>query len=127
MTSRRAALAPRAKPAAAMAEHAEQAAALLRNLANPNRLMVLCHLLAEEMPVGQLLEELPLSQSALSQHLAVLREAGLVSTRRAAQQVFYSVADGPALAVLGVLQQHFCRPRPIRRRKPTTATLRSAS
>jgi len=93
-----------------MAEHAESAASLLKALANPHRLLVLCALGDGELSVGALNERIPLSQSALSQHLAVLREDGLVSTRREAQTIFYSVAPGPALEVLHVLHSQFCAP-----------------
>lgn len=94
----------------AMEAHAEEAARLLRSLGNPHRLLVLCMLTSGEMSVGALNEALPLSQSALSQHLAVLREEGLVKTRREGQVIFYSVPEGPALAVLGVLHGIYCGP-----------------
>ena len=63
-----------------MREHAQKAAALLKALANENRLMIMCTLISGEMSVGELNEKIPLSQSALSQHLASLREAGLVTS-----------------------------------------------
>lgn len=91
-----------------LSRHAESAADLLRALANPHRLLVLCMLGEGEMSVGALNERIPLSQSALSQHLAVLREDGLVETRREAQTVYYRVASGPALDVIRVLYGHFC-------------------
>lgn len=91
-----------------MSRHAESAAELLRALANPHRLLVLCMLGEGEMSVGALNERIPLSQSALSQHLAVLREDGLVKTRREAQTVYYRVTSGPALDVIRVLYGHFC-------------------
>jgi len=93
-----------------MAAHADAAAQLLRSLANPHRLMVLCLLGAGELSVGALNEALPLSQSALSQHLAVLREEGLVQTRREAQSIYYRVPEGPALAILQTLQGIYCPP-----------------
>lgn len=92
----------------AMARHAGEAAALLRSLANEQRLLVLCHLAGGELSVGQLLQRLVLSQSALSQHLAILRDAGFVATRRQAQQVFYSLAEGPAQAVMRTLHAVYC-------------------
>lgn len=95
---------------ALMEAHAEEAARLLRSLGNPNRLLVLCLLTSGEMSVGELNEALPLSQSALSQHLAVLREEGLVTTRREGQTIFYSVPPGPALDVLAVLHGIYCGP-----------------
>lgn len=93
---------------AAMEVHAEDAARLLRSLGNPHRLLVLCLLADGEMSVGALNESLPLSQSALSQHLAVLRDEGLVNTRRDGQVIYYSVPAGPALKILEVLHDCFC-------------------
>lgn len=95
--------------AAAMTRHAGEAAALLRSLANEQRLLVLCHLAGGDLSVGQLLQHVDLSQSALSQHLAILRDAGLVTTRRHAQQVFYSLAEGPAQEVMRTLHELYCR------------------
>lgn len=92
----------------AMAAHAQEAARLLRSLGNAHRLMVLCLLSAGELSVGALNERLPLSQSALSQHLAVLRDEGLVSTRREGQTIYYRVPEGPALQILQVLQNAYC-------------------
>ena len=91
-----------------MAEHADEAARFLRALANPHRLMVLCLLHQGEMSVGQINACVPLAQSALSQHLAVLRRDGLVKTRRDSQTIFYSVTPGPAAEVLNTLHAHFC-------------------
>ena len=93
-----------------MEDHAGEAARLLRSLGNPHRLLVLCMLSGGEMSVGALNESLPLSQSALSQHLAVLREEGLVGTRREGQTIYYSVPDGPALRILEVLHGTYCVP-----------------
>ncbi len=101
---------PRINPVQ-MGEHAAAAARLLRALANPHRLMVLCLLAQGEMSVGQLNQQIELAQSALSQHLCVLRRDGLVRTRRDAQTIFYSVRPGPAADILGVLHQHFCGPK----------------
>lgn len=95
-----------------MEGHAEEAARLLRSLANSNRLMVLCALCGGEKSVGELNALVPLSQSALSQHLAVLREDSLVSTRREGQTVWYSVPDSPALKILEVLHGTFCPAQP---------------
>ena len=97
------------RPAALdMAVHAASAARFLKALANPNRLQVLCVLDEAEMTVSQLNARIPLSQSALSQHLKVLREDELVSTRRVAQTVYYRVGEGPAMDVIKVLHGHFC-------------------
>lgn len=91
-----------------MQAHAGEAASLLRSLGNEQRLLVLCHLVEGEQGVGTLLARLDLSQSALSQHLAVLREAGLVSTRRDGQQVFYSLVAGPAQQLMATLHSIYC-------------------
>lgn len=94
-----------------MESHAEDASRLLRSLGNANRLMVLCALCSGEKSVGELNALVPLSQSALSQHLAVLREEALVTTRREGQTVYYSVPDSPALKILEVLHGTFCSPQ----------------
>jgi len=60
------------------------------------------------MSVGQINERVPLAQSALSQHLAVLRRDGLVTTRRESQTIYYAVKPGPAAEILSVLHKHFC-------------------
>ncbi len=91
-----------------MQQHAQDAAALLKALANENRLMILCTLMGGEMSVGELNAKVPLSQSALSQHLASLREAGLVSTRKASQTVFYRLQGDEAAKVIAVLQSIYC-------------------
>lgn len=91
-----------------MAKHAEEAAALLRALAHPARLLVLCRLVEGEATVGELQPLVGLSMSALSQHLAVLREMELVTTRRAAQTIHYSLVDSAALGVLHALHDAFC-------------------
>ena len=88
--------------------HAEAASRLLKSLANPNRLLILCVLDEGELSVGALNERIPLSQSALSQHLAVLREDGLVATRREAQTIYYRARPGPALDVIRSLHAHYC-------------------
>ena len=94
---------------AALQDKAAEAARLLRLLGNEHRLLLLCHLVAEgEMTVGALAEAVGLSQPALSQHLARLREDGLVGTRRAAQAVFYRLADPKAAHLLGVLRDLYC-------------------
>lgn len=94
----------------AMQAHAGQAAQLLKALANERRLQVLCLLAGGERSVGEINALLELSQSALSQHLAVLREEGLVQTRREAQAIHYSLAPGPAAAVMETLYGIYCGP-----------------
>lgn len=95
---------------ARMALHAGEAAALLKALAHPARLLVLCRLVEGESTAGALQPLTGLSQSALSQHLAVLREMALVNTRREAQTIHYAIADTPALGVLQALHDAFCAP-----------------
>jgi DNA-binding transcriptional ArsR family regulator len=88
---------------------AAEAAHLLKLLANENRLLILCRLAAAgELSVGKLVEAVGLSQSALSQHLAKMREEGLVATRREAQTVHYHIADDNAARVLSLLKGIFC-------------------
>lgn len=89
---------------------AAEAARLLRALANERRLMILCQLADGERSVGELLPRVGLSQSALSQHLAVLRQDGIVATRREAQTVRYRIADPAAVRVVSTLAEIFCPP-----------------
>lgn len=95
---------------AAMEESASRAAALLRALSHEKRLMVLCRLADGERSVSQLLQCIGLSQSALSQHLAVLREQGIVATRRESQTIYYRISDPSALRVIQTLAEIFCPP-----------------
>lgn len=94
--------------AAAMREHAREAAELMKALGNESRLMILCLLAEGEHSVGQLNEVVPLSQSALSQQLARLREQGLVETRRQSQTVYYRLVDGPADRIIQLLHDIYC-------------------
>ena len=93
---------------AAMAEHAVEAAALLKALAHPARLLVLCRLVDGECSVSELQPLVGLSMSALSQHLSVLRELELVATRRESQTIYYSLVPGPATDVLDALYAAYC-------------------
>lgn len=79
-------------------------------MSNESRLLILCNLAEGEKSVGELQELVELSQSALSQHLAVLRRDGLVTTRRSAQSIFYSLASEPAKAIMATLYAYFCAP-----------------
>jgi DNA-binding transcriptional ArsR family regulator len=88
---------------------AAEAAALLKLLANENRLLILCRLaLTREMSVNDLADAVGLSQSALSQHLAKMREEGLLATRRDAQTVYYRIADPNAAKLLALLKSIYC-------------------
>jgi ArsR family transcriptional regulator, virulence genes transcriptional regulator len=90
--------------------NSEEASQFLMLLANPKRLCILCALLEGERSVASMEEAVGLSQSALSQHLAKLREGGLVSTRREAQSIYYSIADTRTVSLLQVLAELFCKP-----------------
>jgi DNA-binding transcriptional ArsR family regulator len=94
-----------------MQAHAADAAQLLKALGNEQRLLILCNLLEGPLSVGELNQRLDLSQSALSQHLALLRESGLVDTRREAQTIHYSLPDGPVVRVMALLQDIYCSPK----------------
>jgi ArsR family transcriptional regulator, virulence genes transcriptional regulator len=91
-----------------MHAHAAEAAQLLKALGNEQRLHILCNLLDGPLSVGELNQRLELSQSALSQHLALLREMELVETRREAQTIHYSLPDGPVVRVMALLQDIYC-------------------
>jgi ArsR family transcriptional regulator len=95
---------------AAFEASAAKAATLLRALANEKRLLILCQLDGTELSVGAIQDRLGLSQSALSQHLAVLREEGIVATRREAQTIYYRIADPAAVQVIATLASIFCPP-----------------
>ncbi|HLG45801.1 MAG TPA: metalloregulator ArsR/SmtB family transcription factor [Reyranella sp.] len=88
---------------------ASQVADLLRTLANDRRLLILCHLVeCGEATVGQLADDVELSQSALSQHLARMREEGLVVFRRDAQTLWYRIADPRVEDLLATLHRLYC-------------------
>ena len=92
-----------------LAAKAVEAAQLMKVLSNEHRLLILCHLIeADELAVGGLVGRIGLSQSALSQHLARLREEGLVAFRRESQTLFYRVADPRAGWVLHLLRDIYC-------------------
>ena len=92
----------------AMVSNAEKAAKWLKAIANPYRLMILCLLLENEYSVTELNETIPLSQSALSQHLAVLRAQDLVSTRKSSQVVFYKLKNEQVTEVISILHKQYC-------------------
>jgi DNA-binding transcriptional ArsR family regulator len=86
------------------------ATTLLRTIANKNRLLILCHLLESEKTVNELERLIGLRQSAMSQHLAILRRDHLVRTRRKAQFVYYSLASAEAKAIMTTLYELYCTP-----------------
>lgn len=91
-------------------ESAGRAATLLRLLGNEKRLMLLCQLADVEMSVRDIQSRVGLSQSALSQHLALLREEGIVATRRESQTIYYRIVDHAAMRVIETLAELFCPP-----------------
>jgi DNA-binding transcriptional ArsR family regulator len=130
VSERRVAAAADALPAASgggerlaqLQDNAQRAARLLKAMANPARLVVLCQLADGERSVGELERAVGMSQSGISQHLALLRRAGLVTHRRVRQTVLYSLASTEAVAIMATLYSLFCAPTvPARangRRKP---------
>ncbi|MCC2112047.1 MAG: winged helix-turn-helix transcriptional regulator [Hyphomicrobiales bacterium] len=89
-------------------QNASLATALLKSMANERRLLILCHLANGEKTVGELERVIGVSQSALSQHLAILRREDLVATRRSAQSIYYSIAEGKATSMMDTLYDIYC-------------------
>ena len=83
-------------------------AKLLKVMANENRLMILCTLMNKELSVSELNQHIDLSQSALSQHLAVLRKEEVVETRRHSQTIFYRIKNVEVTKLIHVLHELFC-------------------
>lgn len=92
--------------------NARRASTLLKAMGNAHRLMILCQLVSGERSVGELERSVGLSQSAMSQHLARLRRDALVTTRRSAQTIYYSLAGLEARAIIGSLYDLYCRAEP---------------
>ena len=88
--------------------NAARASALLKTMANEWRLLILCHLAEKERSVKELEQLIGLNQSALSQHLAILRRESLVKTRREAQSIYYSLASQEAAQIMGTLYNLYC-------------------
>jgi len=91
-----------------MQNAAGQACRMMKVLANPDRLMILCQLSKGEMRVGEIEETLGILQPTLSQQLTVLRDAELVSARREGKNIYYQLSSPQALAVMEVLYSQFC-------------------
>ena len=91
-----------------MAAAASKASELMKTLGHKDRLMVLCHLTSGEKSVGELARLLEIPQSPLSQHLARMRKENLVSTRREAQTIYYSIASREAAAMITVMHGLYC-------------------
>ncbi len=89
-------------------QSADAASRLMKVLSNPDRLLLLCQLAQGEKRVGELEEIVGILQPTLSQQLGVLRDEGLVSTRRDGKNIYYRIDSPQALAVLNVLYSQFC-------------------
>jgi DNA-binding transcriptional ArsR family regulator len=95
-----------------MLANAGQATDLLKALANPHRLILLCHLSRDELCVGELRARIGISQSALSQHLARLRDDRLVATRREARTIYYRIARNEVRQIIALLYELYCDDSP---------------
>ncbi len=92
-----------------MEEKAKEVANLLKVLANENRLLILCNLIEGPLTVGELHEKIAaITQSALSQHLALLKAHGIVADEKKGQHVTYTIKDHRVDEVIAVLQKHYC-------------------
>ena len=89
-------------------EHIEQAASALKSISHPLRLKILCVLGEQEACVQEIVEAVGTSQSNISQHLAILREKGVLLTRKDANRVFYRIGDGRILQLIGMMREVFC-------------------
>ena len=92
----------------ALRASADDACALLKALANPHRLMIVCALHDREQSVGALAQSLGVRESLASQHLGLLRRDGVVSARRDGQTIYYALQSGPARALVETLSSLFC-------------------
>ena len=103
-------LPPSATDFALLRASADSACRMMKALSNPDRLLLLCQLAQGEMRVGELEERVGVAQPTLSQQLGVLREEGLVSTRRDGKSIYYCIANPQVLALLEVLHAQYCNP-----------------
>ncbi|NVK32992.1 MAG: helix-turn-helix transcriptional regulator [Rhodobacteraceae bacterium] len=92
----------------AMESQAQEVAGFLKGLANTHRLLILCRLGADEKSVTQLIEETGIAQTSMSQHLAKLRDEGIVSYRRDHRTLYYKVSNPAIRDIMEVLYDHFC-------------------
>ena len=89
-------------------EHIDQAARAMKAMSHPLRLKILCVLGEREVSVQDIVESVGTSQSNISQHLAILRNKGVLCTRKAANRVYYRVGDTRTLSLLGMMREVFC-------------------
>ncbi len=102
----------------AMRASASRTCGMLKTLSNPDRLLLLCQIAQGERCVSELEEALDIHQPTLSQQLGVLRDDGLVNTRRDGKRIYYSMASKEALVIMQVLHDQFCTATPVRARRP---------
>jgi DNA-binding transcriptional ArsR family regulator len=103
-----------------LTSRSQEVAELLKAMSNSYRLMILCELHRGECSVSALEDVVGISQSALSQHLAKLRESGVVTTRRDAQTIYYSLADPRITALMASLYELFCAPSKSRSKRSSS-------
>jgi ArsR family transcriptional regulator len=89
-------------------EDIDRASRSLKAMSHPLRLKILCTLGAEEVSVQDIVEQVGTSQSNISQHLAILRDKGILTSRKDANRVFYRVSDNRTLQLIGMMRQVFC-------------------
>jgi ArsR family transcriptional regulator len=89
-------------------DHIEQAARAMKAMSHPLRLKILCVLGEQEVSVQDIVERVGTSQSNISQHLAILRDKGVLRTRKDANRVYYRVGDKRTLSLLGMMREVFC-------------------
>jgi DNA-binding transcriptional ArsR family regulator len=106
-------------------QSAADAAKLLKAIANPRRLLILCHLAQGEKSVGELEAQMRVAQPRLSQELARLRQDGLVRTRRDSRTIHYSIADSRAESLIGHLYELFCAAEPATAKGPPAVASRT--
>jgi len=94
-----------------LAEASDRASSFLKSLANAHRLRILCLIMEGERPVGELAEAVELNQSAVSQHLALMRREGLIKARRDGQTIYYQLADRNVAQLFKLLENMFCKPK----------------
>jgi DNA-binding transcriptional ArsR family regulator len=101
-----------------LSQAADKASEFLKSLASPIRLRILCMIVGREASVGELADSLGVRNSVVSQHLALLRKDGFVSSRRDGQTIWYTLSDARVSRVIEVLEATFCPPaRQARRRR----------
>jgi DNA-binding transcriptional ArsR family regulator len=82
---------------------------ILKAIANPHRLLIMCKLIDDEVSVGALAEELGVRDAVASQHLSILRRSGIVATRREGQTIYYKIADKRVRSLIETLYRKFCQ------------------